>query len=60
MVDPSNSGKVDVSSLHYLLTNFNEKLSDSEATEFFSILGLPNEGLVDVTDICNKLQRTVA
>ncbi|KAL8269310.1 hypothetical protein Esti_006776 [Eimeria stiedai] len=56
VVDPSGSGKVDVSSLRYLLTNFNEKLSDSEASEFFAMLELPSSGLVSISDVSNKLQ----
>ncbi|KAL8449486.1 hypothetical protein Emed_003137 [Eimeria media] len=56
VVDPNSSGKVDVSSLRYLLTNFNEKLSDPEASEFFAMLELPSSGLVSIADVSNKLQ----
>ncbi|KAL8437584.1 hypothetical protein Efla_000447 [Eimeria flavescens] len=56
VVDPSNSGRVEVASLRYLLTNFNEKLSDLEASEFFEMLKLPSSGQVEIAEISSKLQ----
>lgn len=59
VIDPSNSGSIELASLHYLLTNFNEKLSESETQEFFSILKLANTGKVPVTDVASKLAALV-
>lgn len=58
VVDPSKTGKVEVSSLRFLLINFNEKLSDEEAGEFLEQLEL-KEGQADIKDVCNKLAKLV-
>ena len=59
VIDPSGSGRVDMGALRYLLMNFNEKLSDAEASEFLEQLHLPKEGLVEISDICNKLENSL-
>ncbi|XP_026193715.1 uncharacterized protein LOC34622117 [Cyclospora cayetanensis] len=59
VIDPASSGRVDTSALRYLLMNFNEKLSDAEATEFMELLKLPKEGLVEIADICSRLEKSL-
>ncbi|PFH37862.1 calmodulin CAM2 [Besnoitia besnoiti] len=57
VVDPAKKGVVDVRSLNYLLTNFNERLTQAEADEFIQgMLGLPKEGTVPIPDVARKIE----
>ncbi|EPT29612.1 calmodulin CAM2 [Toxoplasma gondii ME49] len=58
VVDPAKKGVVDVRSLNYLLTNFNERLTQAEAEEFIQgMLGLPKEGTVPIPDVAQKVEQ---
>ncbi|PHJ20285.1 calmodulin cam2 [Cystoisospora suis] len=58
VVDPAKKGTVEVNSLAYLLTNFNERLTQAEAQEFLQeMLKLPSSGSVPIPDLASKLEQ---